>query len=67
MSNLNSAERKPSESRRFANRAGATPQPRKGSSIREESEGSGNEQSDGVSINFKNSIYSKIKGDPSVN
>ena len=64
---MNSAERKPNESR-FVNRAGGTtPQPKKGSSIKEESEGSGNEESDGVSINFKNSIYSKIRGDPSVN
>ena len=67
MSNINSAERKASESR-SANRAGGTtPQPKKGSSIKEESEGSGNEESDYASINFKNSIYSKIRGDPSVN
>ena len=43
--------------------------PKKGNSIKEESERdeSANDYSDGVSINFKNSIYSKIRGDPSVN
>ena len=45
------------------------PKTKKGNSIKEESERdeSANDYSDGVSINFKNSIYSKIRGDPSVN
>ena len=53
----------------YATGGGATPQPKKGNSIKEESEQdeTAKDYSDGHSINFKNSIYSKIRGDPSVN